>query len=257
MNEHLRKAAEWLRTLPIPQQQNAAAYYGVPYFAMRAFEMDFGLKRVHDEGGWFLPYADLENDLFRRISSHLGKPGFDFMLAEISVPSLRFAGLSHGVGLKIDGKTSVIHHQDPQGDPIRSSLKETLNGIFPRHKIVDLQIRQQRDMYSCALITSCNMLAFARGEELDPDIDEKLIGIRAFHAPGFLDTWHEMASRNALKKTSDTERQGEYSGGTWKSVAETVTKRDTGLLLPEAGGLSDMFEFLFRLAPDHCVPAGK
>jgi hypothetical protein len=49
----------------------------------------------------------------------------------------------------------------------------------------------------------------------------------------------------------------EYSAEAWQSVAETVVRRDTGLLQPEISKLTDMFEFLFRLAPNHCVPAGK
>lgn len=246
--EHLSEVTAWLQSFSVEQQQRLANYYGVRALFLRAFDEDFGRSRFENRGGVFTPPAEMYSVGFQIFLGCL-KGGEEepllasnFGLAAVALPSLRGTDIKHAVGIKIDNLKNVIYHQDPQGDAMRPSLAAMLKCFFPKHDIIDFRIPQQRDKFSCALITHCNLVAFAKGKAPDPNIDKKLMGIRAAHAPHFL---------NELSREKQVSSFDKETAAAWKSVARAIAARDTEVLEPKFAWLSDPLQFLFRLAPHH------
>ena len=79
--------------------------------------------------------------------------------------------MGHACGVCIDLEQERIYLQDPQGIPVKEPIREAFARNFPTFEIEDLQIKQQHDVSSCALITHHNLQRFAEGLTLTEIID--------------------------------------------------------------------------------------
>ena len=229
MQIHCGDVARWLEALSSWQRDYAYSYYATPFYFVSAFYFEMPQEEIKAR---HILLRLHENANFETIEKTLAAAPQDHrILAKISVPSLRFEGCTHSVGLQIDPAHRLVQHQDPQGDMIRPTLEEKLSQILPNYRLVDHRLRQQRDNYSCSLITFCNLLAWARDEELDGNIHDKLDAIRVRHAPVLLDALLEqIAVLDSPVFGEVMLRQSGFTLEGWKQIAEAVTRRDPALL---------------------------
>ncbi len=101
--------------------------------------------------------------------------------------------LQHATGACIDLEEKTIQTQDPQGIPTKPWILEVLQGAFPNFTCTDLQLKQQKDVHSCALLNFVNLKCFAEGLDLKEHIDHQQLRRECFRQ---LEEWEIIEEAN-------------------------------------------------------------
>lgn len=172
----------FLNKLPELAKHIALTLYGHNSIAKRAFEIETAqhavahYKQIHlTDGGMAEQIKPLLHTAQHKI------------FCAASIPSSTNPNGGHAVALVIDPAKKSITFNDPYGTNPPSELQEALETEFPNFTIAIDQQQQQRDQQSCALITAMNLAAYAKGENPDPNIQDKLWSIRIRHAPEMIE----------------------------------------------------------------------
>lgn len=181
-----------LTGLTVSQQRLALCHYAHPEVARRAFDSAFGLARLAAGGGVLLQPPKFTTKTAHGIAldlrvmlaqKHLMAA---FCVASVPSPDVAAAGAGHAVALVVAASSQKIIYHDPYGAEPPPFVTQALAQVFPEYQKLICQVPQQRDNYSCALITVMNLAGRARGVGPDAALDGKLWGIRQKQAPGLL-----------------------------------------------------------------------
>lgn len=230
------------------------------------FDWHFGLAKLHRKGDIFLSglpaISENSQDRFvQALENRIGidNPGRAFCAITIPPSGRNPFVRGHSVALVVDKEQKTIVYQNPYGKPPPDYLVSALQKNFRDYEQICLNVPQQEDPYSCALITIMNLVAMAQDVPVDPSIDGELWSLRRRHAPHFLSIEKENFQKGR-QETLDRMRQygevevSESNGMEFKTDHREDLSAVNGMLTaidklnPHYSKLSPQLQLLIRLA---------
>lgn len=215
------------------EKNEAMSFYGQAGHEMFVFDWHYGLSKLKTEGSIFLSnlpkIAEDSTDRFMQsLVTQITTDNPRKAYCAISIPpsGRNPHANGHAVALVIDREKKQITYQDPHGTPPPNYLVSALQKDFRDYEQIHLNIPQQKDIYSCALITTMNLVAMAQGTAVDPAIDEKLWGLRRAHAPRFLILQKEAVERSRKQTLERLQNNGEIERSKFGGIIITTNNQE-------------------------------
>lgn len=226
-----------LESLSSLDRHQALAAYGESDISELAFKLELGEFSLDDVGGNYSQVNFANDDAVSRLQS-LKQSGHRKVFCSASVPSSSNPIGGHTVALVVDNEKRTVLFHDPYGAVPSNQVQSTLKQAFGSYHIEIARMEQQKDATSCALITAANLASYAKGENLDLHINDKLWDIRIRHAPAIVDYLTRKVRESEKQEIKPTEGKssrfkivsvGASQGDRIVNAFNSLNMEDTGI----------------------------